>query len=180
MKVRIIHDDEGTPVESVIAYIQNTLLGLSRYIGAIRRVNPDGIYGRETAESVRSFQRYYSLPVTGRVDYDTFTKLGESRDAKEENIRTPAGIMPFARSLSMDRALPSDYFDLVYIIQMMLNTVSVLYDLTDVGETGVYDERTIDAVRTFQLANNLPADGIVDRYTWNRLAEAYNKLVDSE
>lgn len=180
MRDRIIHDDEGTPVESIIAYVQNALLELSRHTDAILRVNPDGIYGRETAESVRSFQRYYRLPVTGRVDFNTFTRLRESHDAMDESICSLAGIIPFTRSLSINCALPSDYFDLVYIIQLMLNTISILYNLTDVDATGSYDERTIAAIRSFQLINNLPPTGVVDRSTWNRLAEAYNKLVDSE
>lgn len=180
MRDRIIHDDEDTPVESIITYIQNALLGLSRHIDTILRVNPDGIYDGETAESVRSFQRYYRLPVTGRVDFNTFTRLVESCDAMDECIRPPAGIMPFTRSLDNNSALPSDYFDLVYIMQLMLNTISILYNLTDVEATGAYDERTIAAIRSFQLINNLPPTGSVDRSTWNRLAEAYNKLVDSE
>jgi peptidoglycan hydrolase-like protein with peptidoglycan-binding domain len=179
MRDRII-DDDGTPVESIITYIQNALLGLSRHIDEIRRVNPDGIYDSETAESVRSFQRYCRLPVTGRVDFNTFTRLRESCDAMKENIRSPAGIIPFTRCLSAGCMLPSDNFDLVYIIQLMLNTVSILYNLTGVNETGVYDDNTIAAIRSFQLANNLSPTGNVDLSTWNCLAEAYNKLVDSE
>lgn len=38
---------------------------------------------------------------------------------------------------------------------------------------GVYSENTADAVRRFQSAHNLPANGIVDFATWNAIRAAY-------
>lgn len=36
---------------------------------------PDGIYGAETAEAVRAHQRECGLPVTGRVDRETWDSI---------------------------------------------------------------------------------------------------------
>ena len=38
-------------------------------------INPDGIYGAETRDAVREFQRTHGLPVTGEIDYQTWTAL---------------------------------------------------------------------------------------------------------
>lgn len=171
---------ENTSVESIVSYIQTALSGLSRINGAIPRVNPDGVYGRETEEAVRSFQRCCGLAETGRVDYNTFTQLAELYREAGDAQRRPAAIAPFCCRLSLGRVVPSDKFDLVRIIQIMLNAVSVLYDFSGVDESGIYDERTAAAVREFQKVNNLSVSGIVDLLTWNALAGAYNKCTDSE
>ena len=41
--------------------------------------------------------------------------------------------------------------------------------------TGVYDERTREAVRAFQEAHGLPPDGVVGPRTWDALARAYDQ-----
>ncbi len=50
------------------------------------------------------------------------------------------------------------------VLALQIRLVELGY-LTDVP-TGQYNEATADAVRTFQGANNLPADGICDEATW--------------
>ena len=46
----------------------------------IKRINPDGIFGTETTEAVKSFQALKNLPVTGDVDFETWTELHISSD----------------------------------------------------------------------------------------------------
>ena len=38
-------------------------------------MNADGIYGQQTANAVREFQRVFDLPVTGVVDYPTWYEI---------------------------------------------------------------------------------------------------------
>lgn len=42
---------------------------------ALPYINPDGIYGQQTADAVRVFQRVFNLPVTGVVDYPTWYEI---------------------------------------------------------------------------------------------------------
>lgn len=55
--------------------IQEQLNKVAQVYSAIPRIAVDGVYGPRTAEAVRAFQRIFSLPVTGVVDFATWYKL---------------------------------------------------------------------------------------------------------
>ncbi|RAZ93455.1 hypothetical protein DK853_40190, partial [Klebsiella oxytoca] len=44
---------------------------------AIPHITADGIYGTNTANAVRTFQRIFNLPQSGIVDYPTWYKISE-------------------------------------------------------------------------------------------------------
>lgn len=60
-----------------VRQIQEQLDVVSGAYPAIPNVNPDGVYGPATAESVRVFQSVFGLPATGIVDYPTWYKISE-------------------------------------------------------------------------------------------------------
>jgi len=55
--------------------MQHYLRYISRKIDGISSVVPDNIFGQETVKSVRSFQQYFGLPVTGVIDYPTWEMI---------------------------------------------------------------------------------------------------------
>lgn len=171
---------EGTPIEDIVTGIQTRLYNLSKHNDNIIRVNPDGIYGKVTADSVRSFQHFYGLPESGRVDYITFTELVNVDREVSSATSPPAALNPFARELSRDSAEAGQLFDLVHIIQIMLNTISVGYSLPSIETDGKYGSETVAAVASFQRINRIPPTGVVDRATWNRLSQVYDKYVNAE
>ncbi len=71
-------------------------------------------------------------------------------------------------------------FDLIMYIQLMLNTIAVLYDFPQLTVNGELDEPTVRNLRKFQIINNIPPSGHVDKSTWNRLAIVYNALVNEQ
>ena len=58
-----------------VRQIQQQLNRIAQNYPAIPTVSADGIYGRRTAEAVRSFQQIFGLPVSGIVDYPTWYKI---------------------------------------------------------------------------------------------------------
>ena len=48
-------------------------------------------------------------------------------------------------------------------------------DIPVVFEDGVFGEETENAIIAFQKLSKLPANGIVDKLTWNSLVNNYNK-----
>lgn len=60
--------------------LQTMLRRMSFISQNIKRINPDGIFGVETTEAVKSFQALKNLPVTGDVDFETWTELHISSD----------------------------------------------------------------------------------------------------
>lgn len=68
--------------------------------------------------------------------------------------------------------------ELVFITQLMLNAISLNYELPHVSVSGLYDDITEEAVIEFQRINLLPQTGIVDPETWDILADEYNSTVN--
>ncbi len=62
----------------------------------------------------------------------------------------------------------------VRTIQEQLNRISNNYPLIPkVAANGTFDERTEEAVRTFQQIFHLPQDGVVGRNTWYKISQIY-------
>lgn len=62
---------------SEVRTIQNQLNEIATAYPRIPKVTVDGIYGRNTAESVRVFQEIFDVPVTGVVDFTTWYKISQ-------------------------------------------------------------------------------------------------------
>ncbi|MCK7607531.1 peptidoglycan-binding protein [Geobacillus stearothermophilus] len=118
-----------------------------------------GYYGVLTADAIRRFQRDNSLPVTGAVDNQTVARLASAVKAK---TTSPA---PIERERLAVRLSIGALGDDVKRIQTKLKELG--YFWTDI--TGYYGTATADAVRRFQQAAQLPATGIVDGETYERL-----------
>lgn len=58
-----------------VQQMQSQLNRIGRNYPAIKQIAADGIYGARTAEAVRTFQRVFSLPVTGVVDFATWYEI---------------------------------------------------------------------------------------------------------
>ncbi len=167
---------------------RNNISELQRYLrelhhdtnGAIRLVNPDGIYGSETTEAVADFQRMNGLPVTGRTDNATWDAIYREFLAATARRAAPLGIMPFPNKRGYE-ATTGEVSDTVAAIQLVLRLLANLYDDIDGSASdGVYGEPTASDVRAFQTRHNLPVTGRVDKITWNELAKAYNRAVGIE
>jgi Putative peptidoglycan-binding domain-containing protein len=127
--------EEGTSVRN----LQYTLYELGYYTGAI-----DGIYGQTTADAVRAFQIENKLsPVDGVAGTQTLNRLYSS-DA----------ISATAYSANYETAQSGDKGELVVEIQDCLVQMGFLEEIN-----GVYDDVTVEAVKAFQRANGLTADG---------------------
>ena len=155
--------------------VQNMLFFLSHGDPTVPRVNPTGYYGAETAESVASFQRSRGLPVTGRVDADTFDRICNDYEERKCTDCASHAIYPFERMLSGNCVCEGEAFDLVLILQIMLDAISTADSAIEPGGiTGVFDEDTRLRVEQFQREQGFEVTGKVDRRTWDRLADVYN------
>lgn len=65
---------EGSTGESVRT-IQTQLNAISQNYPLIPKVAVDGVYGEKTAEAVSKFQEIFGLPVTGRVNFQTWYQI---------------------------------------------------------------------------------------------------------
>lgn len=58
-----------------VAAVQYMLNEVLLFYGETPQITTDGSYGQQTADGVREFQRYASLPLTGEVDLETWNRL---------------------------------------------------------------------------------------------------------
>ncbi len=150
---------------------QRYIYGISFHNKRIPRVIPDGIYGEKTAEAVRIFQEEYGLKPTGEIDKATWNRLVQ---VYSEYTRDIVLLDVFPENYVLK---PGDSGAVVYIIQVILNTLSVRFsNIPSVELSGVYDESTADAVRKFRETAALsPFEGI-DFEAWNKLASGFNMM----
>lgn len=140
-----------------------------------RELAVDGIYGDETAEAVRSFQLANGLPVTGKVDSETWERLAQeyldaltllSEAVAAQHLPSPQYVIR-----------PGDQGNLVYILQAILNTLTEAWEeLKDIAVSGTYDSATEQRVKHLQKIGGFPETGEVDRYFWDHLITWYNSL----
>lgn len=57
--------------------IQQQLNAISKNYPLIPKVVEDGVYGESTAEAVREFQKIFSLPITGEVNFPTWYRISD-------------------------------------------------------------------------------------------------------
>lgn len=152
--------------KSHIREIQRYLHGISYYNDRIPRIIPDGYFGKETSTAVRAFQREYNLTETGTVTSETWHKIVEI-------YRDFISVLPIALDVFPSSKYIVHMGDsglLIYIIQVLLNEIGVVYDeFPQIIITGVYDTPTSNAVKVFQDISNLNPTGNVNRQTWNHL-----------
>jgi peptidoglycan hydrolase-like protein with peptidoglycan-binding domain len=163
--------------KTAIANLQRYLRTLYYFDDTLSPTPVDGVFDRATEEAVRRFQRAEKMPVTGRVDQDTWERLFERYTKEKAFRRAPARIAHFPRVPEGYRVKVGEEQFLVRVIQHALQEIAL--DLTfpaAVPQSGRYDEDTANAVRVLQRVSGLPEDGEVDRATWEELARYYNHL----
>ncbi len=148
--------------------LQRYLHDISYYDPNIPRIIPDGIYGPETSEAVKAFQRQYGLNDNGETNPATWDAVVDVYRRFVETLAQSLDVFPrdVGHIISIgDTGLP------VLVIQSILLTLSQEYpEIPAVSITGEYDGRTAQAVTAFQQIAGLPQTGDVNRVTWNMLA----------
>ncbi|GAF67160.1 N-acetylmuramoyl-L-alanine amidase [Bacillus sp. TS-2] len=117
-----------------------------RYIQFVVGAKVDGVFGKETEEKVKVYQKKHGLTVDGIVGPKTWSKMDQL--AKKTVYKRPL-------------SLKSPYMD-GEDIKMVQAYLGVIMD-------GLYGPNTERAVRHYQAKHNLMVDGIVGPKTWTQL-----------
>ena len=163
----------NAPVESLqlmlqtIAYAQKT----------IPIVNPDGIFGPQTTQTLREFQRRYGLQDTGVADEATYRRVAQVyAQALEQISPSPAPVYHFPTDLIISRG---QYHPHIYLTAAMFSAISqVLGDFRPAVLSGILDDTTVENLKFLQERSGLPVTGTLDKLTWNRLNLLYRSLFD--
>lgn len=159
--------------------IQNYIRAIQRADNEENLINPDGIYGAETAEAVMSYQIKKKLPATGRVDTNTWENIYSDYIVAAE-ILSPAQKVSFFPN-NLKALKKGDKRDEVYILQGILRYYQRRNGEKETVEfTGIFDDNTEQVVVEIQKAANVNQTGIVDKLFWNKIVKLHNNRFFSE
>lgn len=128
--------DRGDMVKTIQNKLVSKGFNLPRY-------GSDGVFGKETLEAVRSFQKQQRILVDGIVGPVTFKRLGISNEINN----------PYPGNLIKRGSLGRN-------VEQIQRKLDIVVD-------GIYGPKTEVAVRVFQKRYGLKVDGIVGENTWN-------------
>lgn len=172
----------GTPLRlgstgPAVTVVQTSLNRISQSYPAIPKINPvDGIYGPQTRAAVEAFQQIFALEPDGIVGratwyqlvrvYVAVTRLAELQSEGQQFLF----IQEYPEFLSL-----GDRGELVEQLQFMLSVISSFVPTVQApDQTGVFDNATLYAVRSFQRYAGLPVTGSVGKTTWDTIFEQFN------
>ncbi len=166
------------PDESFVRQPIRSLQTMLRTIAADddRQLNviPDGVYTRQTADAVSSFQRRNGLPATGVADQRTW-------DAITDDFRTARTRQQKAAPIQIhlkadDTFQVNDTAHQIALAQLMLRYV--FEEQTDIpipSVNGRLDRATVEAIIEFQTLSALEPTGELDKITWKHLALQFTR-----
>lgn len=178
----------GTPLSlgdasNEVKTLQIQLNRVSRDYPAIGKISPvDGLFGPETEDSVKNFQRIFNLPVTGVVNKATWYKLSylfasvkKLSELNSEGVTVEEIQKQFSEDFRKGDNNPQ-----VRVLQYYLSVVGAYYEnVAPVDITGYFGDMTENSVKSFQQVFGLPQTGVVDRATWEDLIRAYVGIVEN-
>lgn len=156
------------PVRSVQTYLRE----IGNTYSEMPKVIPDGIFGPETERSVRWFQEFAGLQVTGIVDKKTWDTILEEYFVLLTKREPPNCIRILPDDF--DIILPGDKKTELHPIQSLLRNLSNELETVQTPEiTGVHDEKSVNSVKSVQRILGKEPHGNIDKEFWNDLTALY-------
>ncbi len=153
--------------------IQTYLRAIQMARGDKTLINPDGVFGKETEEAVKNFQRENNIIPTGRVNEETWNKL-YAKYLLILKAAAPAAAVRIFPQEAVEFKI-GDTSDEIYVLQVVLRRLDEeLNRPENVTVSGTFDRETEIAVKNLQRLFDVPRTGIVDKALWNKFVEFNN------
>ncbi len=164
-----------------VRWMQVALNRISSNYPAIPKIpQADGAFGQSTQDAVTAFQRIFQLTADGVIGQATWYKIISIYNAvKRLSELTSEGVRYAELPRSYQRQLRrGDSGGAVLELQYFLSFIAEFDDaVPSPSIDGVYGAGTEEAVRSFQRARGLTADGVAGRATWNAIHDAYRGII---
>lgn len=144
--------------------------------------NPNGVFGTDTQDAVRAFQRSFNLTADGVIGRETWNKIsfiyvGVTRLAELDSEGERISIGENPPNVILSQGSTGEH---VLELQFILNYISAFYgSVPTVIKDSVFGPTVKNAVIEFQKAFNLTPDGVVGPGTWNKLYSVYRGIHES-
>lgn len=159
---------------NVVRNLQYYLAVIGAYYEAVQPVEITGYFGEETEKSLKSFQRVFGIPQTGRLDRATKNDLYRAYMGIVEAVRPEYVSVVLYPGTVLREGARNDY---VRIIQEYLTYINQTYpNIPSVSNTGYFGPLTKQSVTEFQRQFGLPVNGTIGGATWDAIAGVYSDL----
>lgn len=163
-----------------VRIIQAQLNRISDNYPAIPKQTVDGIYGENTENAVRAFQRIFKLSADGVVGKATWYKISyiyvavkKLAELTSEGEAIQDGAYPGSPVRLGDRGIN------VVIVQFYLSQAAqYVSTVSEVALDGVFGSGTRTQVINFQRYYNLTPDGVVGPATWEKMYRLFLSIRD--
>lgn len=161
-----------------VANLQYYLDYIATFVPSVAPVTIDGIFGQQTLDSLRSFERTYGLTEDGEVDRAEWSRIQNvyyGLLVANADLYRQTDVIPFPGRI-LRRGIQGD--DVRYL-QRYLSALSQEYpEIPSVTVDGDFGAATEAAVRAFQELFGLPnPSGRVNAITWEAITEVYEDTV---
>lgn len=158
-----------------VSTLQYYLAVVGAYYERVSPVDITGYFGTNTEQSVKSFQKVFGLPETGRVDRTTWNELYRAYDGILNSIPIDNNVTTVLYpNIILKEGMTNEY---VKIMQEYLTYISQTYsNIPAVNNTGYFGALTKASVIAFQKEFGLQPNGIVGSTTWDAISREYSNL----
>ena len=177
----------GSPLQqgdrgSAVFTMQRQLNRIAKDYPFLGKLTVDGIFGARMADTVKRFQKQFSLTADGVVGRQTWYKISyiyvSVKDLAEltSEGETSSGTLSDG-SWGGTPLRQGSTGSAVEQLQFWLNTLAQ-YDagIPSTAVDGVFGSGTAAAVRAFQRREGLTVDGVVGRTTWTALYDEFRSI----
>lgn len=164
-----------------VEILQYFLAVIGQFYSDIPTTQITGTFDAQTKDAVIAVQKASDLPQTGVVNDITWNVIyreykGIVDTMAQENYTTPCKTMPYCGTVLQIGSRG----ECVEALQCYLNTIAEVFQvIPSVNVTGVYDQKTANAVAEYQKKLYPPATGKVDEATWNAICNSYRDAISS-
>lgn len=162
----------GIPVRSLQTFLREISYADER----IPKVIPDGVYGKQTQDAVKAYQRANGMDETGDVNNDTWDMivddyrkaLNKNQDARKVHI------FPYPHF----KIMPGEESIHLFTMQAMLHALAhEIKNIEDLLINGIHDEPSVKSVQSVQTIYGLEPTGIVDKNFYEALSRLYEAYI---
>ncbi len=163
--------DRGNDVRTIQYYLN--FLGF--FNDRLPQIGVDGIFGAETENAVRTFQREYGLTADGIVGRATWYALQDAYYATLNSL--PDEYRSYSSLLYPGYTVTTGASgNVVTQLQTFLRVIGENDNrVPAVSVDGIYGDQTKNAVIAVQKIANIPQTGAVGALTWNAIVNLYNE-----
>lgn len=163
--------------------IQTQLNRISKDYPLIPKIpETDGVFGVQTENAVREFQKIFNLTTDGIIGKATWYKIKyiyvavtNLAELNSEGIRLEDIPKQFVTDIRLGNT-----GNPVRVLQYYLAFIAAYNEAVSAPTIdGAFGQATLASVKEFQGAYGLPQTGVVDEATWDKLSDVYLGIIES-